>query len=104
MSKKKAAIAIPDEIVVSKIFIVRGKKVMIDTDLAELYAVPTKRLNEQVKRNIKRFPADFMFQLNPEEKQDLIERHVHLNKLKYSSNLPFAFTEWRGNVSKRIEQ
>jgi len=54
MSKKKAEVAIPDEIVISKIFIVRGKKVMIDTDLAELYAVPTKRLNEQVKRNIKR--------------------------------------------------
>ena len=61
MTRKKADIAIPDEIVISKIFIVRGKKVMIDTDLAGLYAVPTKRLNEQVKRNAKRFPEDFMF-------------------------------------------
>lgn len=93
MAKKKATIVIPDEIVISKIFIVRGKKVMIDVDIAELYAVPTKRLNEQVKRNIKRFPEDFMFQLNQEEKQGLIESHVHLSKLKYSPNLPFAFTE-----------
>ena len=93
MSKKKAEIAIPDEIVISKIFIVRERKVMIDADLAELYAVPTKRLNEQVKRNIKRFPEDFMFQLNQEEKQGLIESHMHLNRLKYSPNLPFAFTE-----------
>lgn len=61
MTKKKADIVIPDEIVISKIFIVRGKKVMIDTDFAELYAVPTKRLNEQVKRNAKRLPEDFMF-------------------------------------------
>jgi hypothetical protein len=90
---KEAEIAIPDEIVISKIFIVREKKVMIDADLAELYAVPTKRLNEQVKRNIKRFPEDFMFQLNQEEKQGLTVGHTHLNKLKYSPNLPFAFTE-----------
>ena len=66
---------------------------MIDTDLAELYGVTTKRLNEQVKRNIKRFPEDFMFQLSQEEKQRLIESYAHLNKLKYSPNLPFAFTE-----------
>ncbi|WP_276374886.1 ORF6N domain-containing protein [Chryseolinea sp. H1M3-3] len=93
MSKKNAEVAIPDEIVISKIFIVRGRKVMIDTDLAELYGVTTKRLNEQVKRNIKRFPEDFMFQLSQEEKQHLIESYAHLNKLKYSPNRPFAFTE-----------
>lgn len=93
MTKKKADIAIPDEVVINKIFIVREKKVMIDTDLAELYGVPTKRLNEQVKRNMKRFPDDFMFQLNQEEKQSLIENFPHLNRLKYSPNLPFVFTE-----------
>jgi phage regulator Rha-like protein len=93
MTKKNTGISIPDEMVISKIFIVRGKKVMIDTDLAELYAVPTKRLNEQVKRNIRRFPGDFMFQLDQEEKQSLLESHAHLKKLKYSLNLPFAFTE-----------
>ena len=54
---------IPDELIMNKILIVRGVKVMIDTDLADLYGVPTKRLNEQVKRNSRRFPEDFMFQL-----------------------------------------
>ena len=66
---------------------------MIDSDLAELYGVTTKRLNEQVKRNIKRFPDDFMFQLSPGEKQRLVETNAHLNKLKYSTSAPFAFTE-----------
>ena len=66
---------------------------MIDTDLAELYGVTTKRLNEQVKRNKKRFPIDFMFQLSENEKQGLIESYEHLNRLKYSSKLPFVFTE-----------
>jgi hypothetical protein len=83
----------PDEVVINKIFLIRGKKVMIDTDLAELYGVTTKRLNEQVKRNRKRFPTDFMFQLNEKEKQGLIESYSHLNRLKHSSKLPFAFTE-----------
>ena len=53
----------------SKIHEIRGQKVMLDRDLAELYQVETKRLNEQVKRNIRRFPSDFMFQLNDEEFQ-----------------------------------
>jgi len=56
-------IIIPDEIVISKIYFVRNQKVMIDSDLAELYSVETKRLIEQVNRNIYRFPEDFMFQL-----------------------------------------
>jgi hypothetical protein len=62
--KKNMAIAIPDEIIMNKIYFFRGQKVMIDRDLAELYQVETRRLNEQVKRNAKRFPEDFMFQLN----------------------------------------
>ena len=52
----------------SRILLIRGQKVMIDADLAELYGVPTKRLNEQVKRNRERFPADFMFNLTAQEK------------------------------------
>jgi hypothetical protein len=88
-----AGVAIPDETLFSKIFLVRGKKVMIDLDLAELYGVPTKRLNEQVKRNTKRFPVDFMFQLSQNEKARLIKTYEHLNRLKYSPNLPFVFTE-----------
>ena len=59
---------VPDEIIVNKIIVLRQKKVMIDKDIGELYGVPTKRLNEQVKRNKKRFPKDFMFQLSQKEK------------------------------------
>ena len=65
------SLIVPDEIVISKILLIRGKKVMIDRDMAELYGVTTKRLNEQVKRNLKRFPNDFMFQITKEEKEDI---------------------------------
>lgn len=58
---------VPDEVIANKIFVIRGHKVMLDSDLAELYDVPTKRINEQVKRNFNRFPKDFMFQLTKEE-------------------------------------
>ncbi|GHU31193.1 hypothetical protein AGMMS50256_19300 [Betaproteobacteria bacterium] len=66
---------------------------MIDSDLAELYGVPTKRLNEQVKRNRERFPNDFMFQLSTDEKTEVVANCDHLNKLKFSKTLPFVFTE-----------
>ncbi|MFA5879803.1 MAG: ORF6N domain-containing protein [Candidatus Margulisiibacteriota bacterium] len=59
-------IAINQKEIVSKIYYIRGQKIMLDSDLAMLYEVETKRLNEQVKRNIRRFPNDFMFQLNKE--------------------------------------
>ena len=72
---------------------IRSQKVMIDKDLAELYGVTTKRLNEQVKRNRKRFPEDFMFQLTEEEKAEVVANCDHLATLKFSPNLPFAFTE-----------
>jgi len=84
---------VADEIVMSKILHIRGKKVMIDSDLAELYGVTTKRLNEQVKRNSKRFPGDFMFSINEEEKKEIIEHYKHLNSLKFSPYLPNVFTE-----------
>jgi hypothetical protein len=77
----------------SRILLVRAQKVMIDADLAELYGVPTKRLNEQVKRNQERFPADFMFRLTITEKQEVVANCDHLAKLKFSKSLPFAFTE-----------
>ena len=89
---KKASI--PDRIVESKILLIRGKKVMIDKDIAELYGVTTKRLNEQVKRNHTRFPEDFMFQLTGIEKSEVVANCDHLNNLKYSPNLPYAFTEY----------
>ena len=76
-----------------RILVIRNQKVMIDADLAELYGVPTKALNQAVKRNIERFPADFMFQLTPEEKAEVVTNCDHLTKLKFSKSLPFAFTE-----------
>ena len=84
---------IPAERLDRSILIIRGQKVMIDADLAELYGVPTKRLNEQVRRNADRFPADFMFQLTEDEKQQVVANCDHLQKLKYSANPPYAFTE-----------
>jgi hypothetical protein len=76
-----------------RILLVRGEKVIIDADLAEFYGVPTKRLNEQVKRNKDRFPEDFIFQLSPEEKSEVVANCDHLSKLKFSKVLPYAFTE-----------
>ena len=77
----------------SSILQIRGQKVMIDTDLAALYGVPTKALNQAIKRNAQRFPQDFMFQLSPAEKQEVVTNCDHLAKLKFSKMLPFAFTE-----------
>lgn len=76
-----------------RILIIRGQKVMIDADLAALYGVSTKALNQQVRRNIARFPSDFMFQLTPVEKDEVVTICDHLAKLKYSAVLPHAFTE-----------
>ena len=75
------------------ILFVRGQKVMLDADLADMYGVKTKRLNEQVKRNIHRFPADFMFQLSDEEKQKVVAKCDHLTRIRFSATNPYAFTE-----------
>ena len=94
----------------NRILLIRGEKVIIDADLAEFYGVPTKRLNEQVKRNKDRFPNDFMFQLSPDEKAEVVANCDHLENLKYSKALPYAFTEHGAimaagvlNTSKAIE-
>lgn len=84
---------LPNELIETRILLIRGQKVMIDSDLANLYGVTTKRLNEQVKRNKERFPLDFMFQLTNEEKLEAVAICDHLKNLKYSSVMPFAFTE-----------
>lgn len=86
-------VILPDESIMSKILLLRGKRVMIDMDLAGLYCIPTKRLNEQVKRNLQRFPEDFMFQLTMEEKTEVVATCDHLKRLKFSSSLPYVFTE-----------
>jgi len=84
---------IPVERVESRILLLRGQKVIVDADLASLYGVSTKALNQAVRRNIIRFPPDFMFQLTEEERDEVVTNCDHLKKLKYSKVLPYAFTE-----------
>jgi len=76
-----------------QILVIRGQKVMIDADLAALYDVPTKRLNEQVKRNPGRFPGDFVFALTRAERDEVVANCDHLQRLKFSPTMPFVFTE-----------
>jgi hypothetical protein len=89
MTKK---IAINESLLISKIYIIRGQKVMIDEDLAEMYGLETKRLNEQVKRNIDRFPEDFMFQITEIEYENLKSQNA-TSSWGGRRKLPFAFTE-----------
>lgn len=91
--KKENKPVVPSELIASKILLIRDQKVMLDSDIADLYGVPTKRLNEQVKRNIERFPSNFMFQLTKEEKEQVVANCDHLKKLKFSPVLPKVFTE-----------
>jgi hypothetical protein len=84
---------IPMERIERAILSIRGKKVMLDSDLAVIYGVPTKVLNQAVKRNENRFPSDFMFQLTEAEKSEVVTSCDHLARLKFSPHLPYAFTE-----------
>jgi hypothetical protein len=72
---------------------IRSQKVILDADLARIYGVSTKRLNEQFRRNLGRFPADFAFQLTEAEKAEVVANCDHLRQLKFSHVLPWAFTE-----------
>src|SRR6201984_627987 len=91
MPKRPAALAIPVE---SRILIFRHHRVILDTDLAELYGVPVKRLNEQVKRNRERFPSDFMFQLTAEELESLRSQNATSKGGRGGRRYaPYAFTE-----------
>jgi hypothetical protein len=94
MAKAKRTIIkiIPDETIIRKIYVFRGQKVLLDRDLAALYEVPTARLNEQVKRNISRFPEDFMFQLTRTEFKILISQNA-TSSWGGTRKMPFAFTE-----------
>lgn len=87
-------IALPDEVIISKIYLVRGQKVMIDRDLAELYGVKTKVLKQAVRRNLERFPEDFMFEMSKKEFESWREENVNSPAdrlgLRYA---PFCFTE-----------
>lgn len=84
---------INEETIKNKIYSIRGLQVMLDRDLAELYGVETKRLNEQVKRNIGRFPESFKFQLSESEKNELVAKCDRFISLKHSTVNPYVFTE-----------
>ena len=84
---------VPVERIGRSILMIRGQKVMLDADLADLYKVPTKALNQAVKRNKERFPGDFMFQLTKDEKTEVVTNCDHLQRLRFSPTLPYAFTE-----------
>jgi len=90
---KKEIYTIPLETIENKIFLIRGKKVMLDSELAALYGVETKNLNKAVRRNAERFPGDFMFQLNAQEAGILRFQSGTLERGKYSKYLPYVFTE-----------
>ena len=92
--KNQNNLMIPDEIIMSKIYFIRGQKVMMDRDLAELYGVETRRLKEQVKRNTSRFPTDFMFELSKEELEEWRKQFGSSNSEIMGLRIPpFAFTE-----------
>jgi len=84
---------IPTDRIDHSIVLIRGLKVILDTDLAELYGVSTKAFNQAIKRNKARFPSDFMFRLTQEEKIEVVTNCDHLRRLKFSPVLPTAFTE-----------
>ena len=94
MSDSIKSIAIPDEVIISRIYLIRGQRVMIDRDMAELYGVETKRLKEAVRRNIERFPEDFMFEMTKEEfenwRSQFATSKSDMLGLRYA---PFCFTE-----------
>ena len=88
-----SAKTVSTEIITNKIYFIRGRKVMLDRDLARLYGVCTKTLNQAVKRNLERFPDDFMFQLTQEEAECSRSQFVTLNRGQNIKYLPYAFTE-----------
>ena len=90
---KRGRLSISVDLVEPLILLIRGQKVILANDLAESYGVTTKALNQAVRRNAKRFPADFLFQLTREEKQEVVTNCDHLKKLKFSPQRPYAFTE-----------
>jgi len=92
MATENRVVLIPDEIISNKIFLIREVKVMLDKDLAELYGVSTGNLNKAVKRNIKRFPEDFMFQLKSEE-FEILKFQFGTSSWGGTRSFPYAFTE-----------
>jgi hypothetical protein len=94
MEKKESVLVVPDEVVMNKIYIIRNQKVMLDRDLAELYQVETKVLKQSVKRHLKRFPDDFMFEMTESELNNWRSQFVTSNSDRMGIRyLPFCFTE-----------
>jgi hypothetical protein len=92
MANSISATAITEAVIIEKIYVIRGVKAMIDKDLAEMYGVEVKVLNQAVKRNLTRFPEDFMFQLNNEE-WNILKSQIVTSSYGGVRKLPFAFTE-----------
>ena len=93
MAKASKELMIPGELVMNKIYFIRGQKVMLDRDLAELYDIKPIRLREQVKRNISRFPENFMFQLSDKEVNAMVSQNAIPSLKHLGGYLPYAFTE-----------
>jgi hypothetical protein len=93
MKKRQADVVIPDEILISKIYFLRKQKVMLDRDLAKLYGVQTRRLREQVKRNIDNFPNNFMFQLTEDEVEVMLLHKAIPSRRNLGGAMPYVFTE-----------
>jgi len=93
MGKAIKPISVADEVILNKIYYIRKQKIMLDRDLAELYGVKSIRLREQVKRNIARFPSNFMFQLTKKEVEAMVSQNAIPSKQQLGGFLPYAFTE-----------
>ncbi len=93
MAKASKGLIIPDELVMNKIYLIRGQKVMLDKDLAVLYDIQAIRLREQVKRNINRFPENFMFQLSEKETELMVSQNAIPSRKHLGGSLPYVFTE-----------
>lgn len=93
MSKKELKVFVAEQKILNRIHVVRGEKIMLDRDLAELYGVEARRLREQVKRNAERFPSKFMFQLKEKEVDAMVSQNAIPSKQVLGGALPYAFTE-----------
>ena len=94
MAVNESEIIIPDELITNKIYLIRGDKVMLDRELAELFSVKPIRLREQVKRNMEKFPSHFMFQLSEEEVEIMVSQNAIPSKQHLGGSLPFVFSEY----------
>jgi phage regulator Rha-like protein len=92
MARKELQVLVAEQKILNRIYVIRGEKVMLDRDLAEMYGVETRVLNQSIKRNLNRFPKDFMFQLSEKEFKNLISQNV-TSSWGGTRKLPYAFTE-----------